>query len=68
MVIELHRQLFFLLHFWADVIFLTGLATSHPQPTTSVQHGEEVEDKGHIKNFVVIFIFVKVFCIVWYFF
>jgi hypothetical protein len=28
------------------------------------RHGLEVEDKGHLKDFAVIFVFVEVFCIV----
>ena len=32
------------------------------------RHGLEVEDEGHLKNLVVIFVFVELFCTVRYFF
>jgi hypothetical protein len=55
-----------------DVAFWARSTTSHPQLTTTGQlggsaaatrrrHGLEVEDEGHLKKFIVIFVFVKVF-------
>jgi hypothetical protein len=60
-----------------DVVFLTRLATSRPQPTTSEEgaaaaarrrHGLEVEDEGLLKDLIVIFSFLRVLYIVRYFF
>jgi hypothetical protein len=56
-----------------DVIFWTHSVISHPQPLTSgrpreewqlrrCRHQPEVEDEGHLKNFIVVFIFVKALC------
>jgi hypothetical protein len=36
--------------------------------TARRRHGLKVEDKGHLKNFDVIFVFVEMFCNVCYFF
>jgi hypothetical protein len=59
-----------------DVTFLTHSTTSCPQPTTLLstkgeaavaachQHDLGVEDEGHLKDCVVIFVFIEVLCTV----
>jgi hypothetical protein len=66
---ELHRRLF-LLRLWdgCDLLYMFGdfpSATNNVRPTQGGaaaaaacrRHGLEVKDEGHLKNFVVIFIF-----------
>ncbi|EMS61004.1 Serpin-ZX [Triticum urartu] len=38
--------------FGTDVVFLTRSATFRPHPTTSGRHSLEVEDEGHLKDFM----------------
>jgi hypothetical protein len=73
---KLHRQLF--LHLCLsegcgllDPFDEFSSAINNVRPTqggaaaaTRRRHGLEVEDEGHLKDFVVIFIFVEVFCTV----
>jgi hypothetical protein len=52
-----------------DVILLTRSATFYPiqggaVAVTRRQDGAEVEDKGHLNDFFVNFVFVRVLCIV----
>jgi hypothetical protein len=71
---ELHRRLVFLLRlqdrcglfdpfgdFWSAT---NNVSPSQGKAATAVRHRHslEVEDEGHLKNFVVIFVFVEVFC------
>jgi hypothetical protein len=75
-IMELHQRLFFLPRL-RDGCGLLGPFSDFPSASNNVRpsqggavaaahrlHGLEVEDKRHIKKFVVIFIFVEVLCIV----
>jgi hypothetical protein len=71
-VMEIHHQLFFLLRLWDGCGLLDPFgnfssATNNVRLTQGGaaaaahrRHGLEVEDEGHLKNFIVIFIFVQV--------
>jgi hypothetical protein len=75
-VMELHRQLFLLFRLRDGCGLLDPFsdflsATKNVRPTqrgaaeaARRRHGLEVEDEGDLKNFVVIFVFVEVLCIV----
>jgi hypothetical protein len=77
---ELHQWLFLLLHL-RDRCGLLDPFGDFPYATNKVKpalggaaaaarrrHGLEVEDEGHLKNFVVIFVFVEVLCTIRCFF
>jgi hypothetical protein len=76
---ELHRRLFLLLRLrdrccLVDPFGNFSHTTNNVRPSQGVeaavahrQHGLDVEDEGHLKNFVVIFVFVEMFCTVRYF-
>ena len=77
---ELHRRFFLLLHL-QDRCGLLDPFGDFPSATNNVMpaqggaaaaarhlHGLEVEDEGHFKDLVVIFVFVEVFCNVRHFF
>jgi hypothetical protein len=77
---ELHRQFFLLLCLRDECDLLNPFsdfssATNNVRPTqggaaaaTHRRHGLEVEDEGLLKDLVVIFIFLGVFCTIRYFF
>jgi hypothetical protein len=79
-VMELHRQLFLhlrlrdgcgLLDPFGD--FLSAINNVRPTQGEAAaaacrRHGLEVEDEGHLKDFVAIFVFVEVLCTVQCFF
>jgi hypothetical protein len=71
-VMELHRQFIFLLCLRDGCGFLDpfGDFSSATNNVRSTQggHGLEVEVEGLLKNLVVIFVFLEVFCIVCCFF
>jgi hypothetical protein len=70
-VMELHRWLFLLLRLWDGCGLLDPLgdfpsATNNVMPTQGGaearrQHYLEVEDEGHLKNFVIIFVLLRCF-------
>ena len=72
-VMELHRRFILFLRLW-DGCGLFDPFGDFPSATNNVgalggaaaaahrRHGLEVEDEGHLKDLVVIFVFVEVFC------
>jgi hypothetical protein len=77
---EIHRQFFLLLCLWDECGLVIPFgdfpsATNNVRPTqggaaaaTHRRHGLEVEDEGLLKDLILIFIFLKVFCTVCCFF
>ena len=79
-VIELHRRFILLLRLWngcglldpfSDFPYATNnmrLALGGVAAAAHRRHGLEVADEGHVKNLIVIFVFIKVLCTVRCFF
>ena len=76
-VMEFHRWFILLLRLWDGCGLLDpfGDATNNDMSTQEGaaaaarrRHGLEVEDEGHLKDLVVIFVFFELFCTVWCFF
>jgi hypothetical protein len=77
---ELHRQFFLLLRLWDGCGLLDPFgdflsATNNVRPTQGGaaaaarrRHGLEVEDEGLLKDLIVIFVFLEIFCTVRCFF
>ena len=79
-VMEFHRRFILLLRLW-DGCGLFDPFGDFPSATNNVKpvlggaaaaarrrHGLEVEDEGHLKDLVAIFVFFELFCTVWCFF
>ena len=79
-VVELHRRFILLLRL-RDGCGLLDPFDDFPSATNNVKpalggaaaaarrrHGLEIEDEGHLKDLIVIFVFVELFCTVWCFF